>query len=144
MGRPSSFTPEIGRKVCAAIRAGNYLETAAGAADIHRNTLRNWIQRGEQGEEPFADFLCAVKRAEAYAEKKLLRLVRQGLDGWQSKAWIMERRWPAKWGGRVRVTVSEERESLLAKVQKDPDLHERLRHVLGEGDPQTAPAAPAH
>ena len=144
MGRPTSLTPEVERKICASLRAGNYRETAAAAGDVDARSVRRWLERGEQGEEPFAAFLSAVQKAEAAAERRLLRAIRKGVDNWQSKAWIMERRWPAKWGGRVRVTVSEERESLLAKVQRDPELHERLRNVLGEGDPQATPGTPAH
>lgn len=143
-GRPTSLTPEVQRKVCASLREGNYLETAAGAAGIHRNTLRNWIVRGEKGEEPFAEFLGAVKMAEDAGEKLLLSEIRQGVDAWQARSWIMERRWPNKWGGRVRMTINDEREHLLSKVQRDPELHQRLRDVIGEGDSQASAGPSAH
>jgi transposase-like protein len=137
------LTPGLQAKLCAALRAGAYRDSAAQANDVHPATVRRWVQQGEAGDSDYEAFARALKKAEAVAERRLLRLVRAGGEGWQSKAWIMERRWPARWGGRVRATVSEERETLLAKVQGDPDLHERLRNVLDEGDSQGA-SYPAH
>jgi len=143
IGRPTSLTPEVSALLLKAVRLGNYKATACAEAGIHRDTLNDWEHRGAKGEEPFASFTDALKKAEALAERRLLSLVRKGGEGWQSKAWIMERRWPSKWGGRVRATVSDERESLLAKVTADPELHQRLRDVIGEGAAQ-APATAAH
>jgi hypothetical protein len=143
-GRPTSLTPELAKRILASIRAGNYKSTACQAAGIHRDTLNDWEHRGARGEEPYAEFSDALQKAEATAERKLLRQIRLGVDGWQSKAWIMERRWPAKWGGRVRTVVNDEVATLLAKVQHEPELHARLRDVLGEGDPQGSSPRAAH
>jgi hypothetical protein len=144
MARPTLLTPEVAARILASIRAGNYKAQACQAAGIHRDTLHGWEQRGARGEEPFAEFSDALQKAEATAERRLLKQVRAGVDGWQSKAWIMERRWPSRWGGRVRATISDERESLLAKVAADPDLHGRLRDVIGEGAAQAPASTAAH
>lgn len=45
-GRPSKLTPELTAKVTAAVRAGNWLETAAAYAGVHRATLHEWLKRG--------------------------------------------------------------------------------------------------
>ncbi len=135
IGRPTSLTPEVQRAICNALRSGNYRDTAAQAAGIHRNTLRNWLQRGEAGEAVFVDFLCAVEKAEAQGEKKLLREIRKGVDGWQSRSWILERRWPARWSGRVRVTVSDHVDQLTAKLKSDPELHRKVVDVLADQEP---------
>lgn len=137
-GRPTSLTPEVERAVCSALRGGNYRETAAQAAGIHRNTLRNWITRGEQEEEPYASFLYAVEKAEAAGERKLLREIRKGCDGWQARSWILERRWPARWSGRVRVTVSDHVDQLTAKLKADPELHRKVVDVLADETSQPA------
>ena len=140
-GRPTSLTPEVERAVCAALRGGNYRETAAQAAGLHRNSLRNWLQRGEQGEEPYASFLCAVEKAEAAGERKLLREIRKGCDGWQARSWILERRWPSRWSGRVRVTVSDHVDQLTAKLKSDPELHQRVMDVIADQEPATGTGA---
>ncbi len=117
MARPTSLTPEVQEAILAAIRSGNYKRTAAQKAGICEKTLYNWEERGEKGEEPFAGFLQAVKKAEADAESVLLDEVRSaqpgvtgshGADLWQAKAWILERRWPKRWAARVRQAVTEE------------------------------------
>lgn len=144
MGRPTSLTPDVERRILTALRGGNYRETAAQAAGVHRNSIRNWLERGEAGEEPYASFLCAVEKAEAYGERKLLRAIRAGCDGWQSKAWIMERRWPGRWSGRVRVTVSDHVDALTAKLKADPELHRKVVDVLAREEPGAVGAGAAH
>lgn len=130
MGRPTSFTPEVGETIIAAITAGNYKATACAAAGIHRDTLNEWERRGSHGEEPYASFANALMIAEAKAEMALLAEIKSaqpavvqshGADVWQSRAWIMERRWPKRWGGRVRLSVTEELGSLLDRLQKNLD-----------------------
>lgn len=137
MARPTSLTPEVQRAICAALEKGNYLETAASAGGVHRNTLRSWIQRGEVGEEPYAAFLCAVKTAEDKGERLLLRTIRKGVDGWQARAWIMERRWPARWGGRVRITVNEELSNVLRRIESklDPETFAKVIDATREDAP---------
>lgn len=144
MGRPTSLTPEVQRAICLSLRGGNYRETAAQAAGIHRNTLRSWVQRGEAGEEPYAEFLCALEKAEACGERKLLRNIRKGVDGWQSQAWILERRWPGRWSGRVRVTVSDHVDQLTAKLKADPELHRKVVDVLADQEPAAGVTHGAH
>lgn len=141
-GRPTSLTPEVRAIVVEAIGRGLYRETAAQLAGVCRKTLWNWEQRGEAGEEPFAGFFHAIKKAEAQAESDVIDGVRLGLDGWQSKAWIAERRWPHRWSGRVRITVSDHVDALTAKLRSKPELHQQVVDVLGEES--SAPGANTH
>lgn len=140
-GRPTSLTPEVAAAILDAIRAGNFRETACKAARIAMQTLRNWEQRAEAGEEPYASFVVDMHEAEAEAEKTLLGEIRTALPAivgetgptpWQARAWVMERRWPKRWSGRVRVTVADEVDSLTRKLAKDPELHRRVLHVLAD------------
>lgn len=132
MARPTSLTPEVHALVVEAIRKGNYKRTAAQLAGICEKTLYNWEERGAAGEEPFAEFLQAVKSAEAEAETKLLEEIRtaqgsipgeggRGPDLWQSKAWILERRWPKRWAARVRQAVTEELDAFTDRLQRRLD-----------------------
>ena len=47
-GRPTKLTPEVRQKICDAVRAGNYLDTAAEFGGVDRSTLHRWLRRGER------------------------------------------------------------------------------------------------
>ncbi len=131
-GRPSKLTEDVKLAVVAALRRGNYRQTAATLAGISERTLYNWVERGESGEEPYADFLQAMKSAEAESEADLLEEIRgaqpavpgeggRGADLWQAKAWVMERRWPKRWAARVRQAVTEELGAFTDRLQRRLD-----------------------
>lgn len=46
MGRPTKLTPEIQERILLYLSTGAYLETAASACGIHRDTLHSWLSRG--------------------------------------------------------------------------------------------------
>jgi transposase-like protein len=132
MARPTSLTPEVQTAIVAAILDGNYRVTAAQKAGVCERSLYNWLERGATGEAPFAEFLQAVKTAEADAESALLSQIRHaqpavtgegghGADIWQAKAWIMERRWPKRWAQRVRQAVTEELDAFTDRLQRRLD-----------------------
>ncbi len=131
-GRPTSLTPEVQAIIIEALRRGNYRDTAAKLAGVTRQTLWNWEQRGEAGEAPFAAFFDALQKAESDAEDMLLQEIRsaqssipgeggRGADVWQSRAWVMERRWPKRWAQRVRQAVTEELDAFTDRLQRRLD-----------------------
>ena len=152
MGRPSLLTSEVQATIVEALKAGNYRSTAAAAAGIHRNTLINWERWGEEGREPYADFLTAMQKAEAEAEMALVSEIRHAEPGiptvkspdlWQAKAWILERRYGGKWCARVKQQVAENVEALTAKLKAKPELHQQVVDVLStDEEPATAGASP--
>ncbi len=72
-GRPSKILDaKVVEQVISYIRAGAYDWVAAQAAGLDRHTFRNWMRRGEQGEQPFLAFFARVGRARAEA-----RIVRE-------------------------------------------------------------------
>lgn len=144
MARPTSLTPEVQAIVIEAIGRGLYRETAAALAGVTRQTLNNWELRGLANEEPFYGFLVAIKRAEAQAESDVIDGVRAGLEGWQSKAWIAERRWPARWSGRVRVTVNDHVDALTSKLKADPELHQKVLDVIADQEPPATSEVGTH
>ena len=100
-GRPTKLTPIMQQKLIDELCAGNYRDTAAKLAGIHRHTFRNWIKRGEAAKRGiFFDFVDAIKKAEAEGEaRRVARINRAGEDGnWQADAWFLERKYPDKWG----------------------------------------------
>ena len=120
-GRPSKaeqlLTPEMLEEIGLLLTEGNYKETVADFLGISRMTWWRWEQLGEaQPDSIYAEFCYVVKKASAAAEILLLRQIRVGADGWQSKAWISERRFAERWGKRVDITIRREAERLAAAV----------------------------
>ena len=131
VGRPTSLTPEVSQVIADAMRAGNYLETAAALAGISVSTLRNWLRAGRRGESPeLADFARAITQARAIAEVRDLERI--GRDpSWQAAAWRLERRHPKRWGRRT----------YEPKVRPEPpsrtpaEVAAEIRAVLGYDSP---------
>jgi hypothetical protein len=152
-GRPTSLTPSVQEAICEAIRAGNYRTVAAAAAGVHRNRLAEWEKRGETGEEPYAGFACALQKAEADAEMSLLAEIRNaqpavvqshGADVWQSRAWMLERRFASRWCARVKQQVAEHVDALTDRLKADPELHKKVLHVLADQESSADRASGTH
>lgn len=111
VGRPSKLTPEITATIAALLRAGNYITTVADFVGINPDTIYEWISRGERGwkidrEGGFVEFSETVKKAMSEVEMATVDEVRKGFTNWQSRAWFLERRYPAKWGAQSKTIVS--------------------------------------
>lgn len=123
-GRPSKaeqlLTPEMLQEVGLLLAEGNYKETVADFLGVDRKTWWRWEQRGEvEPNSIYAEFCHIVKKSMAVAEILLLREIRFGGEGWQSKAWISERRFPQRWGKRLDITVRREAERMAAELGVD-------------------------
>ena len=99
-GRPTKLTPEVQKTIVDALAAGVYLETAAAAAGISRETLNEWLRNGakykEGKQKVFSD---AVKKALATTETRLVTTVNlASASQWQAAMALLERRWPQRWG----------------------------------------------
>lgn len=101
-GRPTIYTPELGEKFLGLMREGLYLDDAAAICRVNKQTVYDWITRGEAGEEPFASFVDSYKEAETEAKRESLSTVRKGQQGWQANAWFLERRHRQGWGRDAR------------------------------------------
>lgn len=59
---------------------------------------------------PYREFRAAVQKAEAEAEERLLGIIEDAAPNtWQAAAWMLERKYPERWGVKARIEV----ESLL-------------------------------
>lgn len=123
-GRPTKLTPEVTEAIVDSIKEGAYLETATEAAGIGLSTMYLWLDRGADGEEPYAAFLEAVTRARAEAEIDLLRAVRKGdakgtgFGEAKAAAFLLERTRPNRYAQRVNVKVEEAVTKVLEGVRR--------------------------
>jgi hypothetical protein len=87
-GRKTLLTPEVQKRIVAAVRAGGYDWVAAEAAGIGRATFYRWVQQGEEDETAsrdtrFREFRDEVRRA--HAESRLgaeVEIKRENPESW--------------------------------------------------------------
>lgn len=79
VGRPIKLTEAVQDIILDAIRCGNYLETAAACAGIHRDTLYEWLRKGAAAPEGdcYRDFSDMLTRAMAASECIAVEAIRQ-------------------------------------------------------------------
>lgn len=105
-GRPTKLTSEVKEKFLQAIKLGLHYDDCCDYSGISRTTFYDWKNRKEK---KFLDFLDALKEAESTAKAKLIGDLQKDRS-WQSKAWILERRWPDSWGRKEKLQVDSKSE----------------------------------
>jgi transposase len=107
-GRPPELTDELHDKIINLIRAGNYIETAAIAAGISKQSLYTWMKNGnKQKAGKYRKFLDAINKAVGEAEAiDVNNIAKAAAKGnWTASAWRLERKHPQKWGRSERHEV---------------------------------------
>lgn len=111
-GRPPELNMEMAARICAHLQAGLFIQSALQAERVLRRTYYKWIEQGERDLEAgknsiFSEFLHMIKKAEVEVETRNILAVQAGESGWQGNAWWLERRLPARWGNRMRLSLEE-------------------------------------
>ncbi|MCX6345120.1 MAG: hypothetical protein NT018_08595, partial [Armatimonadetes bacterium] len=107
--RPTKCTPELTKLVCRYLNELEFVKTACALCGIDRKSFYTWLQRGEMevqrleagisrlrvqiSEQPYVDFYASVSVALAQAELELLYRIEK-----TDPEWILERRFPERWG----------------------------------------------
>lgn len=94
------------------LQKGSYIETAAARARIARSTLYTWLDKGERAQSGrYREFYLDVLEALAEYELQHLQRINEAakLD-WKASKWLLERRFPARWGKQVILPPSDEDE----------------------------------
>ena len=103
MPRPTKLNAKRADQICDYLAQGHTREVAAQACGIVSTTLYRWMKRGErQPDGPYGEFCRALKRADLEAELACLRQIKEAAQNgdWRAAAWMLERRYPEKWGRR--------------------------------------------
>lgn len=102
-GRPSKLTSEILEKLYNYVRMALPLDQACRLAGINPSTYYLWKKRASEGTEPeYLEFIEKLDACQAEAQAKLVQDIQ--LDkSWQSKAWILERRFSKEWKPRQEI-----------------------------------------
>ena len=98
---------QITERLLQAIKLGAFTEHACHYAGITSATFRKWRQNAMDGIEPYKSFWEEVNLAESEAiVRRIARIEKAGADGnWQADAWVLERKYPDKFGRREKVTL---------------------------------------
>lgn len=139
-GRPTALTEELAARICVAVGTGHFVNAAMSNEGLDRSTFYLWRERGEQDKAAgkstiYAEFIDMIKKAEFTAEDDNLKLVKAGGFGWQGNAWILERRYPGRWGNRFKFSMDSAkdfmRKFLTVASQHIPD-REVLKKIVDE------------
>lgn len=106
-GRPTACTPLMIQTLAQCVEDGLSIEKACDLNEISTTSFNEWRNRGETGEQPFTDFLVAIKKALAVRTNRRIKRIQEcaedrktiGAQGqeiivkgdWQANAWLQER-----------------------------------------------------
>ena len=112
----TKLTKVVCDKICEGVLKGNYITTVCKSVGISRTTYQNWKKRGEKGEEPYKAFYDRVTECEAQAEMDILNVIyTNAIDqgNWLSSAWILERKYPNRFGKREQMALATDNDFKL-------------------------------
>lgn len=118
VGRPRSvMTPQVVETILGHVREGIWPERAARLAGIDAAAMRMHKQRNPQ-------FVTDLEKAEAEAEASLHgRMLRAMEDNWTAVAWMLERRFPARYAKQdPKVIVHNEATAQAGVAQVGPPV----------------------
>ena len=134
---PQKLNRTICDKICEGVLKGNYITTVCRSVGINRRTYYEWKKKGEQGLEPYKQFYDRVTEAEAQAEMDILNVIyTSAVDqgNWLSSAWILERKYPNRFGKREQMALQTDNDfKLEISTAKSPyELGEEEKKLLEE------------
>ena len=114
VGRPPKITPEIIEEICDLVIQGKPIARAAAARGISESTIYRWIALGKKQEsEPiYKELVERLSESCEISEFEALQTIRRAInspDNWRAAAWLMEHRFPEKYGkNRINMNLQKE------------------------------------
>ena len=136
MARPSKLTPEIQQIIGDNIALGLTYRLAAESAGVTYKTLNEWNQKGQTEKSgKYYQFAQYIKKCNVEGALKLLnRLNDAAEDGnCQVCMWILERRFPTKFGRREyrKTNVVSENKNVNVEINVN-DVDEIRNQILAK------------
>jgi len=106
IGRPPKLTLEMIEQICDLLIEGSTIARSAMLTGISESTIYRWLAMGKsEGAEPiYVELAARVGEAIESSEFELLQRMRiagSKPDHWRATAWMLERRFPEKYGKNV-------------------------------------------
>jgi hypothetical protein len=117
MGRKTKLQDDIQKRLLSAIEKGLSIIDSCEYAGISEKTYYNWLNKdietikdaGEQ--KKFIQFLQNIKKAQSECQMYCLDFIMKD-KSWQSKAWLLERRFPDRWA-KKDMTLNDNNEKVI-------------------------------
>ena len=141
------LTPQLQKKLCDLVSAGNYLDVAASACGVPKRVLKRWrmiadrtIQAAEAAEraglkpeidpeqDPYVLLFEFAESASAVAESRNISLISSAaLESWQAAAWLLERMHPERYSPKRQ--IAPENENLVKEKEATKAIGARLQKL---------------
>jgi transposase len=105
-GRKPLLDEELIQKIESLAARGAYDYNIYESLGIGHNTFYTWLKKGEEPGQPaiYRELRDRLKKAEAFRELKWVETIDKD-DSWQSKAWLLERRFPDRWAKKEQLQI---------------------------------------
>lgn len=149
-GRPTKCTQELIKTIAKCIEDGSSIEKACDLNEITPKSYQEWRNRGQFGEQPFCDFLCAIKRAFALrSARRVKRIEECGQDritiddrgaekivkgDWQAAAWLEERQNRAEFGRYITLMKFDLPDQNMSEMEQVLFLSKQIVEKLAQGE----------
>ena len=135
-GRPTKWSPQLQEELANILAAGNYIEAACSVVGISTTTFYRWMQVGEQdsdGRTPFQDFHSVIKKALSRGETNYVNVIKKAAESgtWQAAAWMLERKFPDRWGRQEREPLKDWRNEIVGLLRDGKVSREDVERELG-------------
>jgi|TARA_R110000803_G_scaffold134573_1_gene201663 hypothetical protein len=117
MGRKTLLYSEAKDRLLTAIGNGLTIIDACSYAGISEQTYYNWLNKDissikvEKDKKKYIEFLESLKRKQSECQMYCLDFLMKD-KSWQSKAWVLERRFPDRWA-KKDMTLNENNEKVI-------------------------------
>ena len=98
-------TREQRDQLLANLREGMTIEAACAQSDISKSTFYEWLKKSGEDGEWTKEIDAAITFSEAVILDKIKRASELKED-WRGWAWILERRFPQRWGAKREVELN--------------------------------------
>lgn len=114
-----------------ATRLGASRVAACRYAGLAPSTVFAWMARGRRARSgKFLEFLERVREADGHAELHLLAQIQTAAKrDWRAAAWMLERKFPKRWGKREHLTHAGDRDQPVVfklDIPLPPGVQEKL------------------
>jgi hypothetical protein len=93
LGRKTLLSAELQRRICHLLSQGVPVGATCDTVGITQATYHAWIAKGEEGREPYREFVEGTTRARGQARVSLLEKITLSND-WRAHAWLLSHCWP--------------------------------------------------
>jgi len=117
MGRKTKLQDDIQKRLLSAIEKGLSIIDSCEYAGISEKTYYNWLNKDIETikdaaeQKKFIQFLQNIKKAQSECQMYCLDFIMKD-KSWQSKAWLLERRFPDRWA-KKDMTLNENNEKVI-------------------------------